>query len=104
MYYEEKKGGHLKMIYEDNGVGVPQAAKPKLFDEGYTTGKGLATDLSGKEDDGSLRLDHTRNRHARQRSQIHYINPQDKPRRKRKLQTSLNLHCEEKEGLLKILR
>jgi hypothetical protein len=24
--------------------------------------------------------------------------PQDKPIRKRKLQTSLNLHCEEKEG------
>ena len=38
--YEEKKGGHLNVIYEDNGVGVPPAAKPKLFGEGYTTGKG----------------------------------------------------------------
>jgi len=40
VYYEEKNGGHLDMIYEDNGVGIPHAAKPKLFDEGYTTGKG----------------------------------------------------------------
>lgn len=28
------------MVYEDDGVGIPPAAKPKLFDEGYTTGKG----------------------------------------------------------------
>jgi signal transduction histidine kinase len=40
VYYKEKNGGHLDMIYEDNGVGIPQAAKPKLFHEGYTTGKG----------------------------------------------------------------
>jgi signal transduction histidine kinase len=40
VYYEEKNSGHLNVIYEDNGVGIPQAAKPKLFDEGYTTGKG----------------------------------------------------------------
>jgi PAS domain S-box-containing protein len=40
VYYEEKKGGHLNVIYEDNGVGISQAAKPKLWDEGYTTGKG----------------------------------------------------------------
>ena len=24
------------MIYEDNGVGIPPAAKPTLFDEGYS--------------------------------------------------------------------
>jgi signal transduction histidine kinase len=40
VYYEEKNGDHLNVIYEDNGVGVPHAAKPKLFVEGYTTGKG----------------------------------------------------------------
>jgi PAS domain S-box-containing protein len=39
VYYEEKNG-HLNMIYEDNGAGILQAAKPKLFNEGYTTGKG----------------------------------------------------------------
>jgi len=40
VYYEEKNGGHVDVIYVDDGVGIPQAAKPKLFDEGYTTGKG----------------------------------------------------------------
>jgi PAS domain S-box-containing protein len=40
VHYEEKKGGHLNVIYEDNGVGISPAAKPKLFGEGYTTGKG----------------------------------------------------------------
>jgi PAS domain S-box-containing protein len=36
----EDKTDHLNVIYEDDGVGIPHAAKPKLFDEGYTTGKG----------------------------------------------------------------
>jgi signal transduction histidine kinase len=40
VYYEEKNGDHLNVIYEDDGVGIPPAAKPKLFGEGYTTGKG----------------------------------------------------------------
>jgi PAS domain S-box-containing protein len=40
VYYEEKNGGHVDVIYVDDGVGIPHAAKPKLFDEGYTTGKG----------------------------------------------------------------
>jgi len=39
VFYEEKND-LLNVLYEDDGVGVPQAAKPKLFDEGYTTGKG----------------------------------------------------------------
>jgi PAS domain S-box-containing protein len=39
VFYEEKKD-HLNVIYEDDGVGISQAAKPKLFDEGFTTGKG----------------------------------------------------------------
>ena len=36
----EDRNDHLNVIYEDDGVGIPHAAKPKLFDEGYTTGKG----------------------------------------------------------------
>ena len=40
VFYEEKNSSHLKVIYEDDGVGIPQAVKLKLFDEGYTTGKG----------------------------------------------------------------
>jgi PAS domain S-box-containing protein len=44
VFYEEKND-HLNVIYEDDGVGIPQAAKPKLFDEGYTTGKGSSHGL-----------------------------------------------------------
>ena len=39
VFYEEENGG-LKVIYEDDGVGIPEAVKPKLFNAGYTTGKG----------------------------------------------------------------
>ena len=38
--YYEKKDGELKLNYEDDGVGIAWDAKPKIFDEGYTTGKG----------------------------------------------------------------
>ena len=38
--YYEKKNDHLNVVYEDDGGGVPQNVKPKLFDEGHTTGKG----------------------------------------------------------------
>lgn len=44
VFYKEKND-HLNVIYEDDGVGIPQAAKPKLFDEGYTTGKGSSHGL-----------------------------------------------------------
>jgi signal transduction histidine kinase len=36
----EKPEDQLKLIYEDDGVGVPHNAKSKLFNEGFTTGKG----------------------------------------------------------------
>lgn len=36
----EKDDKSLKLIYEDNGVGIPQETKPKLFCEGFTTNKG----------------------------------------------------------------
>jgi PAS domain S-box-containing protein len=38
--YYEKKDDELKLNYEDDGVGIAWDAKPKIFDEGYTTGKG----------------------------------------------------------------
>jgi signal transduction histidine kinase len=37
--YEEFED-KLKLIYEDDGVGISKDAKHKLFNEGYTTGKG----------------------------------------------------------------
>lgn len=39
IHYEDKND-HLNMICQDDGVGISQAAKPKIFGEGYTTGKG----------------------------------------------------------------
>ena len=39
VHHEEGKDG-LKLFYEDDGVGVPQGVRPRLFAEGYTTGKG----------------------------------------------------------------
>ena len=35
----------MKLIYEDNGVGVPETNKPKLFEAGFTTGKGSGLGL-----------------------------------------------------------
>jgi PAS domain S-box-containing protein len=38
VYYEETGQDELKLVYEDDGVGIPAAEKPKLFKEGYSTG------------------------------------------------------------------
>ncbi len=40
-----KDGGGVKLFYEDNGVGVSEADKPKLFHEGFTTGKSTGLGL-----------------------------------------------------------
>ena len=40
IHYEKTEGDHLRLVYEDDGVGIDQTAKPRLFHEGYTTGKG----------------------------------------------------------------
>ena len=44
VYYEEKKD-HLKLVYEDNGVGVPVDEKEKIFKEGYGKGTGYGLSL-----------------------------------------------------------
>jgi signal transduction histidine kinase len=35
----------LRLVYEDDGVGIPAAEKPKLFKEGYSTGGGTGYGL-----------------------------------------------------------
>jgi signal transduction histidine kinase len=40
IHYEKTEGDHLRLVYEDDGVGIDQTAKPRLFHESYTTGKG----------------------------------------------------------------
>ncbi|MGA2767807.1 MAG: PAS domain S-box protein [Candidatus Bathyarchaeia archaeon] len=40
IHYEKAEGNQLRLVYEDDGVGISQEAKPKLFSEGYTAGKG----------------------------------------------------------------
>jgi PAS domain S-box-containing protein len=37
-HYEQMSREELKLVYEDDGVGIPAAEKPKLFNEGYSTG------------------------------------------------------------------
>jgi PAS domain S-box-containing protein len=37
-WYEKISEDELRLVYEDDGVGIPSANKPKLFKEGYSTG------------------------------------------------------------------
>jgi signal transduction histidine kinase len=37
VYYQKTGKGSLKLVYEDDGVGIPAVEKPKLFREGYST-------------------------------------------------------------------
>lgn len=41
-----KEVGQVKLFYEDDGVGVPEANKLKLFHEGFTTGGGTGLGLT----------------------------------------------------------
>jgi signal transduction histidine kinase len=40
-----KEGDELKLLYKDDGVGIPEANKKKLFDQGFTTGRGCGLGL-----------------------------------------------------------
>jgi PAS domain S-box-containing protein len=40
IFYKRFADGKLKIVYEDNGVGIPSAVKLNLFKEGFTTGNG----------------------------------------------------------------
>lgn len=37
VHYEKVDQANLKLVYEDDGVGVPLEDKPKLFTEGFST-------------------------------------------------------------------
>src|SRR3989337_1941285 len=39
LYYEEEES-LIKLIYEDNGVGVPEEMKSRLFEKGFGKGTG----------------------------------------------------------------
>jgi len=38
VHFEKLDQGSLKLIYEDDGVGIPLENKPSLFKEGFSTG------------------------------------------------------------------
>jgi signal transduction histidine kinase len=38
VYYEKTNQDDLRLIYEDDGVGIPLENKPQLFKEGFSTG------------------------------------------------------------------
>ena len=48
MYYEKVGKDHLKLVYEDDGVGIPKAEKEKIFKEGYGKGTGYGLYLIRK--------------------------------------------------------
>ncbi len=43
--YYTKDAAETKLFYEDNGVGIPEADKKKIFAEGFTTGNGSGLGL-----------------------------------------------------------
>ena len=47
VYYQEQKD-HLKLVYEDNGVGIPEDEKELIFKEGYGKGTGYGLYLIKK--------------------------------------------------------
>ena len=85
LYYTENDDG-VKLFYEDNGIGVSETNKPKLFESGFTTGKssGLGLYLTKKMMDvyGWIITEDGR---TRQRSQIHHNHSKTKQEWKRKL-------------------
>ena len=46
--YYEKSDKNLKLLYQDDGIGIPSAEKPKLFKEGYGKGTGYGLYLIKK--------------------------------------------------------
>jgi PAS domain S-box-containing protein len=44
LHFTDEDGG-IKLFYEDDGVGIPEANKIKLFHEGFTTGKSTGLGL-----------------------------------------------------------
>ena len=45
IHYEKAENGGLRLIYEDNGVGITMANKQLLFKQGFTTGGGTGLGL-----------------------------------------------------------
>jgi PAS domain S-box-containing protein len=52
MYYEEIGNSKLKLVYQDDGVGIAESEKGKLFQEGYGRGTGYGLYLIRKMCEG----------------------------------------------------
>lgn len=48
VYYEEIGKDQLKLVYEDDGIGMPKAEKERIFKEGYGEGTGYGLYLIRK--------------------------------------------------------
>ncbi|MCK4885702.1 ATP-binding protein, partial [Candidatus Bathyarchaeota archaeon] len=48
VHYEEAGKDKLKLVYEDDGVGIPKAEKEKIFTEGYGKDNGYGLYLIRK--------------------------------------------------------
>ena len=48
IYYREEGRDRVKLVYEDDGTGIPMAEKEKIFEEGYGKGSGYGLHLIRK--------------------------------------------------------
>jgi len=48
VYYEEAGKDGLKLVYEDDGIGIPKSEKEKIFEEGFGKGTGYGLYLTRK--------------------------------------------------------
>jgi signal transduction histidine kinase len=48
-HFEKLDQGSVKLIYEDDGVGMPLENKPSLFKEGFSTGDSTALSFSDQK-------------------------------------------------------
>jgi len=56
VHCEKADQDSLRLVYEDDGVGISLENKPRLFKEGFSTGGSRLRTISDQEDDRYLRL------------------------------------------------
>ena len=84
LHYTEDDN-EVKLFYEDNGVGVPEANKSKLFEAGFSTGKGSGLGLYlVKKMMDVYGWTITEEGRTRQRSQIHHNHSKTQQLQKRR--------------------
>ena len=86
VYYKTSSSNQLELVYEDDGVGIPDNMRSNLFKEGFTSGKGTGYGLFMIKRICEVYGWTIRgNGQARQRSPIHHVNTQNRQHWKGKI-------------------